>query len=189
MSKKAVQENSHSRRSRSSVLEDLALKIKTRSTNRTHPIQKELPIRKPLSQFERFIAELEQSEDQTSDPEPSSERSIESDYIVWDERSSPSSQPPVLEYSSPINSRTRSKRRNLEIKRYPKREQRPTNPLLSSIWDFTADLNKSDGDPSRNEGLRVQEEYVLLISPKSTGGPNWPGGRSILVDFEGGTSD
>jgi hypothetical protein len=92
---------------------------------------------KSLSAIDKFIAELN-DEDRPPASESDSESSIASDEIVWDESQSSFTQSPNIQYHSPINARTRSTRRSSA-----ESEQRPPNDLLSSLLNFTDDLNES----------------------------------------------
>jgi hypothetical protein len=127
------------RRSRSSVLEDLVpISIKTRSTIRISTLREKRQTHKSLSAIDKFIAELN-DEDRPTASESDSESSIASDEIEWDESQSPSTQSSGHEYHSPINARTRSTRRSSA-----ESGQRPTNDLLTSLLDFMDDLNDSE---------------------------------------------
>jgi hypothetical protein len=151
---KVIRRDKRTRRSRSSVLEDLVpVSIKTRSTVRVSAMKEKRRSDNSLSAIDKFIAELNNEEHppaSESDSESDSESSIGSDEIVWDESRSPFTQSSRHEYHSPINARTRSTRRTSTDL-----EQRPTNDLLSSLMDFMDDLNDSEDILPESEAGRV----------------------------------
>jgi hypothetical protein len=146
---KVIRGDKRTRRSPSSVLEDLVhISIKTRSTIRVSAVKEKRRSDNSLSAIDKFIAELNDGEQPGS--ESDSKSSIGSDEIVWDESRSPSTQSPEAEYHSPINARTRSTRRSSTNS-----EQRPTYDLLSSLLGFMDDLNESEDMNLESEAGRV----------------------------------
>jgi hypothetical protein len=136
---KVIRRDKRTRRSQSSVLEDLVpVSIKTRSTVRVSAMKEKRRSDNSLSAIDKFIAELNDEEHPPAS-ESDFESSIASDEIEWDDSQSPSTQSPEAEYHSPINARTRSTRRSSM-----ESEQRPTNDLLSSLLNFMDDLNESE---------------------------------------------
>lgn len=133
--RKAV-EISRSRRSRSSILEDLRIRRRTGNRNSTIRTQR---TSQPLSASNGLEDDLNES-DQSSTPDTGSESSSSSEEDVKDEDQTPPPQSPVMEYHSPVNARTRTSRRIST-----KREKQPISDLTSTLRDFADDINGPKG--------------------------------------------